>query len=346
MIKISEAQIIAVIISYILGIFIVPIVISYSQKAGLWDKPNERKIHHDHISRLGGIAIWLSSMLTFLFLVLLSYYPSGVGLSGIIVGSSLMFLLGLIDDIYGLNAKFKLLIQLLIATMVILLGVRIDNIFNPFGEPISLGFWSYPVSLLWIVGISNAINFIDGIDGLAGSVITISCATLGVIALVMTPAAPISALIAAILLGSMLAFLTFNYNPAKIFMGDSGSLFAGFLLATLSITGVMKTAAFAMIIPFFILAVPILDMTYSSMRRILKGTSPFTADSSHIHHQLLKAGCSQNKTVVILTSLAIAFGAIAIVIVGTHQHYFFFTIIIALILIVLSLISRFILRRK
>lgn len=346
MIKLSEAQIIAVIISYILGIFIVPVVISYSQKKGLWDRPNERKIHHDHISRLGGIAIWLSSMLTFLFLVLLSYYPSGVGLSGIIVGSSLMFLLGLIDDIYGLGAKFKLLIQLLIATMVILLGVRIDDIYNPFGNPINLGFWSYPVSLLWIVGISNAVNFIDGIDGLAGSVVTISCATLGVIALVMTPAAPISALIAAILLGSMLAFLTFNYNPAKIFMGDSGSLFAGFLLATLSITGVMKTAAFAMIIPFFILAVPIIDMTYSSLRRILKGTSPFVADASHIHHQLLKAGYSQNKTVVILSSLAIAFGAIAIAIVGTHQHYFIFTIIIALILIFLSLVSKFILRKK
>ena len=151
MIKLTQAHVLGVILAFLLGIFIVPIVIYFSKKAGLVDRPGKRKIHSGNISRLGGIAIWSSVMLTFLFLVLLSYYPKGVGLSGIVVGGSLMFLLGLIDDIFTLNAKFKLIVQVLIATMVILLGVRIGAIFNPWGDPIQLGILSYPVSLLWIV---------------------------------------------------------------------------------------------------------------------------------------------------------------------------------------------------
>ena len=172
-----------------------------------------------------------------------------------------MFLLGLMDDIYNLDAKFKLFIQIAIATLVYLLGVKIDTIFNPFGGAIDLGLFSYPITLLWIVGISNAVNFIDGVDGLAGSVVTVNSITLGLIAVAMI--------------------------PAKIFMGDSGALFSGFLLATLSITGVMKAAALAIILPFVVLAVPIMDITYSSLRRIFKGKSPFVADSEHIHHKLL-----------------------------------------------------------
>ncbi len=339
MIKLSEAHIIGVIISYLLGVFIVPFVISFSKKQGLIDKPNERKIHTKPISRLGGVAIWASTMLTFLFLVFLSYYPYGSLLSGILLGSTLMFLLGLIDDVYTLNAKFKLLIQIAIATLVYLLGVKIDTIFNPFGGAIQLGHFSYLITVLWIVGISNAVNFIDGIDGLAGSVITINSITLGIIAVAMVPPNPISALIAFILAGSMLAFLTYNFNPAKIFMGDSGALFAGFLLATLSITGVMKAAALAIMLPFVVLAVPIMDITYSSLRRISKGKSPFVADSEHIHHKLLKAGFSQNMTVAILTSVAIVSGAIASFFVGSIKHYVIYIVALVVIMFTLSLVN-------
>ena len=173
-IKLTQAHIIGAFISYLIGVFIVPFVIEFSQKEGLVDLPNARKIHKIPISRLGGVAIWASAMLTVLFLVVLSYYPYGSLLSGILLGGSLMFLLGLVDDIYNLDAKFKLVIQLSIATIVYLLGVQIDTIFNPFGGIIHLGIFSYPITLLWIVGISNAVNFIDGVDGLAGSVITVS----------------------------------------------------------------------------------------------------------------------------------------------------------------------------
>lgn len=322
-----------------MGVFIVPLVIAYSKKEGLVDLPNERKIHKKPVSRLGGVAIWSSTMLTFLLLVFLSYYPYGSLLSGILLGGSLMFLLGLVDDVYNLNAKFKLFIQIAIVTIVYLLGVKIDTIYNPFGGVFQLGWLSYPITLLWIVGICNAVNFIDGVDGLAGSVITVNSITLAIVAVSMTPSNSISALIAFILAGSMLAFLAYNFNPAKIFMGDSGALFAGFLLASLSITGVMKTATLAIFLPFVVLAVPIMDITFSSLRRILKGTSPFVADAEHIHHKLLKAGFSQNKTVAILTLVAIVGGAIATALVGSIGHYIIYMVILLLIMFGLSLIA-------
>ena len=338
-IQLNQSHIIGAFISYLLGVFIVPFVIDWSQKEGLVDLPGERKIHKAPISRLGGIAIWLSTMLTFLFLVLLSYYPYGSLLSGILLGGSLMFLLGLIDDIYNLDAKFKLIIQLSIATIVYLLGVKIDTLFNPFGNAIDLGLLSYPITILWIVGVTNAVNFIDGVDGLAGSVITVNSVALALVAVAMTPAQPIMALIAFILAGSMLAFLTFNFNPAKIFMGDSGALFSGFLLATLSIAGVMKGATLAILLPFLVLAVPIMDITYSSLRRIMKGKSPFVADAEHIHHKLLKAGFSQKITVAILTSVAIVGGAIATYFSGIVKHYFTYIAVLIAIMIILSVIS-------
>lgn len=335
----TNAHIIGTIIAYIFGVFLVPLVISFSKKEGLVDLPNERKIHTIPVSRLGGIAIWASTMLTFLSLVFLSYYPYGSLLSGILLGSSLMFLLGLIDDVYNLDAKFKLLIQLSIATIVYLLGVKISSI--PFFGGIELGFWSYPITLLWIVGISNAVNFIDGVDGLAGSVITVNSITLAIIAISMTPSNPIVALIGFILAGSMLAFLTYNFNPAKIFMGDSGALFSGFLLAAISITGVMKAATLTILLPFVVLAVPIMDIVFSSLRRICKGKSPFVADAEHIHHKLLHAGFSQKETVLILTSVAIIAGAIASLLMGqnTIKHYAVCILVIVFIMLLLNFIK-------
>ena len=314
-------------------------VIDFSRKEGLVDLPGERKIHTKPVSRIGGVAIWLSTMLTFLCLVFLSYYPYGSLLSGILLGSSLMFLLGLVDDIYNLNAKFKLFSQIAIATLVFLLGVKINSI--PFFGGIDLGFWSYPITLLWIVGISNAVNFIDGVDGLAGSVVTVNAITLAIIAVTMSPSSPISALIGFILAGAMLAFLTYNFNPAKIFMGDSGALFSGFLLAAISITGVMKTATIAILLPFVVLAVPIMDITFSSLRRISKGKSPFVADAEHIHHKLLHAGFSQKKTVFILTSVAIIAGGLAALLSGhgTIKIYIVAICIIVLVMFALNLIK-------
>ena len=337
LIKLTHAHVIGTVIAYLIGVCLVPLVISFSKKEGLVDMPNARKIHTKPISRIGGVAIWASTMLTFLCLVFMSYYPYGSLLSGILLGGSLMFLLGLVDDIYNLDAKFKLFLQISIATLVYLLGVQINHV--PFiGD---IGMFSYPITLLWIVGISNALNFIDGVDGLAGSVITVNAVTLAIIAVAMNPPNPISALIGFILAGSMMAFLTYNFNPAKIFMGDSGALFSGFLLATISIKGVMKAATLAILLPFLVLAVPIMDITFSSLRRISKGQSPFVADAEHIHHKLLHAGFSQKKTVTILTSVAIIAGGLAVLITGgaTVKQYFICIVAIVAVMVILNLIK-------
>lgn len=333
-----SAHILGSVIAYIFGMFLVPMIIDFSRKEGLVDVPNERKIHTKPISRIGGVAIFSSVMLTFLSLVLLSYYPYGSLLSGVLLGSSLMFLLGLVDDIYNLDAKTKLFMQIAIATLAYLLGISIHTL--PFvGE---IGLWSYPVTILWIVGISNALNFIDGVDGLAGTITTLAAISLSVIAVTMSPANPIIALVGFILAGSMLAFLTYNYNPARIFMGDSGALFSGFLLATISIVGIMKTATLAIfIIAPLVLAVPILDITFSSLRRIAKGKSPFVADAEHIHHKLIHAGFSQKSTVGILASVAIVFSSVAALILGNQTVRYFITAIVILvsIMVIMNLLK-------
>ncbi len=336
--QLSEANIIGTVIAFILGLFIVPLIIHYSEKKGLMDNPGKRKIHSHPIPRLGGVSIWVCTILSFFALILLSYYPHRSLLSGLLLGSSLMFLLGLIDDIYGLEAKFKFVIQITIASIVFFLGVKITSIYIPF-----YGLWSIPPvlsylgTIAWIVGISNAVNFIDGVDGLAGSVITVSSVSLGLLAIALVPADNVSSLIAFILAGSMLGFLTYNFHPAKIFMGDSGALFAGFLLAALSIMFQMKSTDLKMYVPLLILAVPIIDITYSSLRRIIKGISPFVADAGHIHHKLLKIGLSQNQAVFVLVIFSILMGLLATYLAASDTtKYFLYAVIISAIMIILN----------
>ena len=336
--QLSEANIIGTVIAFILGLFFVPLVISFSERNGLMDNPNERKIHSHPIPRLGGVAIWICAILSFLALIIMSYYPHRSLLSGLLLGSSLMFLLGLIDDIYGLDAKFKFTIQITIASIVFCLGVKITSLFIPFVGLINLPLiLSYIGTVAWIVGISNAVNFIDGVDGLAGSVITISSVTIGLIATALVPADTVITLVAFVLAGSMLGFLTYNFHPAKIFMGDSGALFAGFLLSALSVMYQMKSTDITMYVPLLILAVPIIDITFSSLRRILKGTSPFVPDAEHIHHKLLKFGLSQNKAVLVLVIFSIIMGSLATYIAASDTtKYFLYAVIISSVMIILN----------
>ena len=336
--QLSEANIIGSVIAFIIGLFLVPLIIVFSEKKGLMDKPNERKIHSQPIPRLGGVAIWFCSMLSFLSLIILSYYPYRSLLSGILLGSSLMFLLGLTDDLFSLGAKFKFVIQITIASIVFCLGVKISTLYIPFMGMVEIHpVLSYFGTIAWIVGISNAVNFIDGVDGLAGSVITVSSVTLGLIATALIPSDTVSSLIAFILAGSMLGFLTYNFHPAKIFMGDSGALFAGFILATLSIMYQMKAPGWNMYVPLLVLAVPIIDITFSSLRRILKGKSPFVADSEHIHHKLLHLGLSQNKAVLVLVIFSIFTGWLATYIAASDTtKYFIYAVIISTVMIILN----------
>ena len=312
-----------------------PLVRKFCIKKGFVDFPDERKVHNKPIPRLGGVAIWSCTVLAFIiFGSLNSDYVYGNCFFGIFAGGSIIFLLGLFDDLYDLSPDFKLFIQIIAALVAFILGVRIEFISNPFGEAVILGAFSLPITILWLVGITNAVNFIDGLDGLAGGVITISAVTLGVIAICANQ--PESAFIAALLAGSMMGFLLFNFHPAKIFMGDSGALFSGFVLASLSVVGVMKSVTISVLLPILIFGVPIIDMLFSVFRRLLKGLNPMNADNNHIHHKLLKAGLSQNRSVVVLYLLCVAGGAIATFLVGAHKLYLHLMIFVFLLMAIFS----------
>ena len=341
MMNISEFKIAGIIVAFFLGVFIVPVVITFSKRTGLMDIPGGRKIHSHPVSRLGGIAIWLCTIIAMMLVILLTHYPHRKLLSGLITGSSLMFLLGLIDDIYSLEAKFKFTIQIAVASIVFCLGVKVSSIFIPFAGLIELPLiLSYLGTIVWIVGISNAVNFIDGLDGLAGSIIAVSSVTMGLIMLANNDA--VSALIAFILAGSMLGFLTYNFHPAKIFMGDSGALFGGFILSALSIIYQQKTQDITMYVPLLVLAVPICDMVFSSLRRILKGVSPFVADSEHIHHKLLKMGLSQNKAVLVLVGISVFMGAFATLTAASDTiKYFLYAIVLSSVMIILNRFAKY-----
>lgn len=339
--ELTNAHIWGFCISFVIALIIVPVVRHYCLKKGLVDLPGERKVHKEPIPRLGGVAIWTSTLLTFVILVFLNFqYPHGNGLSGILVGGSIMFLLGLVDDVYDLSPKYKLVIQIGAALVAFLLGVKIEFINNPIGAPVFLGLFTLPVTILWLVGISNALNFIDGVDGLAGAVSTISAVTLCIVALSSNNPQPIIALVSAILAGSMMGFLLFNFNPAKIFMGDSGALFSGFTLAALSVLGVFKSLTLTILLPLFILSVPIMDITFSVFRRISKGKNPFVADSEHIHHKLLKAGLSHNKTVALFILISVSTGILAVSFVGANGLYLYIICVVVALMFLLSKISK------
>ncbi len=312
-----------------------PIVVKYALKCGFVDEPGERKIHQVPIPRFGGIAIWLAFMASFALLVLFfKEYPPESGLTGVLVGGSLMFFLGLLDDRYNLSPYLKLLIQLMAAGIAFYFGVRIEALDLPDSKLLVLHSMSLPVTLIWLVGISNAMNLIDGVDGLAGGVATISGITLAMVAVFTHQ--PIAAVLAALLAGSCLGFLVYNFFPARIFMGDSGSLFCGFILAGIAVTGVLKTQVAVVLVPMVVLTVPLLDMVYSILRRLFKGKNPFIADAEHIHHKLLKAGFSQVRTVAVLYGVCILVGMLATSYV--HNLWTYLSLIIGLCLLALALL--------
>lgn len=293
-----------------LSLILVPLVRRKAIAAGLYDAPGERKIHQFPIPRLGGIAIFASFMVGFWVLALTSWtYPHGNSIVGILAGGSIIFLLGLIDDIYNISPYIKLAGQFLAASVAFYLGVQVNILDLPDSKVLVLHALSFPVTVLWLMGISNAMNFIDGVDGLAGGVTTLSAMTLTLVAVFTNQ--PIAALLAALLTGASLGFLVYNFYPAKIFMGDSGALFSGFALASIAVTGVLKTKVVVMLLPILVFSVPLLDITYAVSRRLLKLKNPFIADGEHLHHKLLRAGLSQVRTVSYFYIICVVAGIIA-----------------------------------
>lgn len=304
---------------------VTPGVRALSVRHGLVDQPGGRKVHSVPISRLGGVAIFAGVAGAVLLQIVgearfgWSEVFLGVGggranLLGVSAGLVLMFLVGLADDIFDLTWLAKLVGQILAAGVVVASGLRIDYVGDPFGGGlILLGLLSIPVTIVYLVGFANVMNLIDGLDGLAAGLSAIAATTLLVLA---APANRLdAAALAAAVIGACLGFLRYNFNPASIFMGDSGAMFLGFTLATISLLGVMKTtAAIALAVPLIIIGVPIFDTASAIVRRLKHNRPIQEADRGHIHHRLMTRGFSQRQTVLIIYvwSIALAVGAYAV----------------------------------
>jgi len=288
-------------IALILTILLTPMVRSFAPQIGAIDRPSARKVHVNNIPRSGGLAIYFG-FLAAVFFGLLIGSANGVNIPtrpilGILLGGSIVLVVGFIDDIYRLPSLIKLIFQIAAAWIAILLGVEISFVTNPFNGLLWLGLLTVPITLFWVVGMTNAINLIDGLDGLAAGVTAISAGTLFFVALRTHQLG--AALLMLALAGAALGFLRYNFFPASIFLGDSGSYFLGFVLATASIIGVFKTTlVVALVIPILILGVPIFDTLFAILRRLKDKKSPFAADNKHIHHLLLRAGLNQREAVL------------------------------------------------
>jgi UDP-GlcNAc:undecaprenyl-phosphate GlcNAc-1-phosphate transferase len=298
-----------------------PLVRSIGLKTGLVDRPNERKVHERPMVRLGGVAIFagtMAALLTVWFLGGFGWLPPQREweIWGVILGGVAFFGIGLGDDLFNLSPLSRLVLQVICASLAWWAGVRIDFLSIPFAGLIHIGWLSLPLTIIWLVGMANAINWIDGLDGLAAGVCGISAVVMLILSLFMEQ--PAAALIAAALAGSALGFLRYNFNPAKIFMGDGGAYFMGFTLASLAAIGLVKTAAvtavavISVLLPYLVLAVPILDMSVVIISRLRRGKSPFIADKGHLHHRLLQAGVSHRLTVIFIYALTLWVGSLAL----------------------------------
>ena len=260
---------------------------------------------------MGGLAIFLGFLLSVLLFAEIT--PQ---LRGMLLGSVIIVVLGIFDDIYSLPAMFKFVVQIVAALVAVFSGNVIQTLSNPniFSSDLywDLGVLSIPVSVIWIVAITNAVNLIDGLDGLACGVSTISSMTLLVISLVVSDAP--AAILMAALAGSCIGFLPYNLNPAKIFMGDTGSTFLGYVLAVVSIQGLFKFyTIISFAVPFLMLGLPIFDTCFAFIRRIAHGQSPMHADRSHVHHRLIDMGFSQKQAVAVLYIISAILGLSAVV---------------------------------
>ncbi|WP_164667622.1 glycosyltransferase family 4 protein [Virgibacillus doumboii] len=275
-------------------------------KWGVVDLPNHRKIHKKVTPRLGGLAIFLGVFLGGLYL-----QPHHEHLPEIILGAIVILITGALDDRYDIRPVIKLSGQLIASSFLISSGLIIDKITLPFIGMVELGFFSVLITVLWVVGITNAINLIDGLDGLATGVTTIALTSMFIMALIDTQI--LAASLCIILIGANLGFLYHNFYPAKIYMGDSGSNFLGYAIAVVSVVGLFKNIAlFSFIIPIIVLAVPIFDTLFAIARRAYNKENIMMPDNKHIHYQLLAAGFSHRKTVLIIYAFSALFGTMAV----------------------------------
>ena len=325
--RILVALAVAAVISYLAT----PFVKKLAFKIGAVDVPKDnRRMHKKPIPRLGGLAIVIAFLLcTFLFVKLEKQ------MQGILLGAIVILVVGVLDDCLALPALPKFFAQIAAATIVVMHGCEIRYVTNPFSVvPFDLGWLAGPVTVFWIVLMTNAVNFIDGLDGLAVGVSGISTATMLVIALLLGEESV--AVVLAALLGACIGFIPYNFNPAQIFMGDTGSTFLGFVLASISVQGLFKMyAVISFMVPFLILGVPFFDVSFAVIRRLAKGQNPMTANRGHIHHRLIDMGLSQKQSVAIVYMLTDVLGLAAVLLAnntGTKAFILFAAVFVVAVL--------------
>lgn len=303
----------ALVLAGLIAFTTTPAVRVLAYKIGAIDVPlDERRMHNKPIPRIGGLAIFVGFVVA--TLVFCDITPE---LIAIYIGGLIIVAVGVIDDVFRINAWIKLAAQIGVALIAVSQGVVIEFI-NFFGTYITFGVWSIPITVLWIVGLTNAINLIDGLDGLACGVSAIC--SLSLLTVMILKGEYFVALLTAVIVGSCLGFLPFNSNPAKIFMGDTGALFLGYTMAVISVSGIFKIhTVISFVIPLSIFGLPLCDTAFAFIRRILHGKSPFSADRGHLHHRLIDMGFNQKQSVRILYAICGILGTSAIMF--TQEHF-------------------------
>lgn len=313
-------HLVAFILAGLVVLISTPIVKNIGLKSGYVDLPNPRKVHKHPMVRLGGVSIFIGNLLALLLVWQFGGFgvlpqPAEYEIWGVTIGGLLFFLIGLADDLFTLPPLLRLVLQFGVATLAWLVGVKANTVSIPGLGVFELGWLSLPFTTTWLVGMANAINFIDGLDGLAAGVSGIAAVVMLVVSLFMNQ--PAAALLAAALAGGSLGFLRYNFNPAQIFMGDGGAYFLGFTLAGIGVIGLVKgVTTMAVVLPFLILAVPIVDTSAVLLVRLRRGQSPFIADKRHLHHRLLKAGLSQRASVLFIYAITLWVGSLAMAFSG------------------------------
>ena len=330
-------NVLAFMIALGMALIITPGVIAFARRTGALDQPDARKVHARPIPRIGGIGIYAAFMVSILVqLLFVDLTPEYMmSLIGLMVGGTIVVAIGIIDDYCDLPAKVKLLGQIIAAAvLVVAFDVRIDFITDPLGDFIYLEWFAIPATIFWVVGLTNTVNLIDGLDGLAAGVSSIAAITIFLVA--MEEGIPFVAMLTAALAGAAVGFLYYNFNPARIFMGDTGSMFLGFMLAGISVVGAVKSAAtIALIVPILALGLPILDTTFAIVRRARNHRPIFKPDKGHLHHRLLAHGFTQKQAVLLMYVVSGLFGlcALALTVVSPQAATLIILIVAAAVFI-------------
>ena len=327
--------------SLLIAIVLTPFAIWLGKRLNIVDAPGLRKVHSGQIPRIGGLAVYASVMCLILPILFL---PNKIGdifreiqpkIVALLLAATVIFLIGLIDDVKQLRARMKFLTQIIAAMLVCSVGINIKSIVIPDLFTINFGWLSWPLTVFWIVGITNAVNLSDGLDGLAAGISAIACGVIAVFAVISDQI--VIAVLMLTLLGALIGFLCFNFNPAKVFLGDSGSMFIGFMISSSSVMCHAKSSAIVgLALPVLALGIPILDTLLSILRRFLERRSIFAPDRSHFHHRLLDLGLKQRHVVIvvyIMTLFAAGLGMFMMVTRYIESLVIFLCILLMLLLI-------------